>query len=375
MDLPRLVIGRDVKTKMRVYIESRNLNSLVIGKMGGGKSVTIANWWQTDHLYGFAKTLIDPSGFLSKDAYSISGGIYCSLEHPISVNPLRVPYNESQISDLCADCINQVIKITTADSVKAMTPNMRGILDGAVKYCIRTNRRSLLNVRDYITNLKGDNETRSGLLARLNFILSDEKIVKIICGGDSIEWGELIKKKETFILDASGLGKDKCVFLGAIIINGIVSYFRYAHPKEYLPLSIYIDEAHLFISPALFDVLKEGRKYNISCTLATQDLVAIDEKTAKLLLNMGNIVAYRLGHREANLIAKELDIKAQDLQFIEKYHVAYLTPKAHGIAKAPPPPIFKERKPPVAAEPQRKSKKPSWFTLEPSASCPQPESP
>ena len=85
---------------------------------------------------------------------------------------------------------------------------------------------------------------------------------------------------------------------------------------------------------------------------------------ARVMLNVGNIVSYRLGHREASFVARELNIPNQDIQFIEKYHVAYLNPKGRGIAKAPRPPFFKEVKTPTRAEPQRKPMKPSWFTLE-----------
>jgi hypothetical protein len=64
----------------------------------------------------------------------------------------------------------------------SFTVKMRGILDQAVKWCLKNNRRSLLHVLDYVKNLKGDGETRDGIIARLTFILNDERMVKILCG-------------------------------------------------------------------------------------------------------------------------------------------------------------------------------------------------
>src|SRR5664280_1356727 len=123
---------------------------------------------------------------------------YCSLIHPVAVNPMKaIGYTESQISGLIAECVNQMILITTPNT--AMTSKMRNILDDAVKYCLKNQRKSLINVRDYILNLKGDSETRDGITARLNFILNDDSMNKILCGTDSIDWGELIKKRKTFI--------------------------------------------------------------------------------------------------------------------------------------------------------------------------------
>lgn len=371
-DLPRLKIGYDMEMKMPAYIQDRYIHCLLMGKSGTGKSTIISNWWETDHRYKNAKVLVDPSGLLSKDCHSISGGKYCSQDHPISLNPMKAPYTDSQISDIIAEAINQVVAITTPN--QSFTVKMRGILDQAVKYCLKNNRRSLMNVLDYIINQQGDKETRDGIISRLTFLLNDKRMEKLLCGNDSVEWGELIAKRQTFILDCFGMSKEKCVFSGSLIAQGINSYFRYSRPAEYLPLSLYIDECHNFINPSLSDILKEGRKYKLSCVLATQDFAVIDERMARIMLNVGNIVSYRLGHREASFVAKELDVPSQDIQFLEKYHVVYLTPKGRGTAKAPRPPFFLPKVPPVTVEPQRKPKKPSWFTLEPLESYQQPES-
>jgi len=75
MDLPRLKIGKDVKTGMPVYITDRYTHILLMGKSGTGKSTSISNWWEQDAIYGNSQVLIDPSGFLAKDCYSISRGI------------------------------------------------------------------------------------------------------------------------------------------------------------------------------------------------------------------------------------------------------------------------------------------------------------
>ena len=363
MDLPRLKIGIDQETKIPVYVKDRHTNTLLMGKSGEGKSVLISNWWQQDQYFGNAKILVDPSGFLARDCYSISGGRYCSQDHPLSVNPMIAPYTEGQISDLIADSINQVVNMTTPN--QSFTVKMRGILDQAVKWCLSRNRKNLLHVLDYIINQQGDKETRDGIISRLTFLLNDKRMEKLLCGNESIEWGDLIAKKQTFILDCFGMSKEKMVFAGSLVAQGINAYFRYSRPAEYLPVSLYIDECHNFVSPSLFDILKEGRKYKLSCILATQDFAVIEERMARVMLNVGNIVSFRLGHREAGFIARELDIPSQDIQFIEKYHVVYLTAQGKGVAKAPRPPIIAPKEPPVTVEPQRKAKKPSWFNLEP----------
>ena len=361
MDLPRLKIGLD--DYVPVYAKDRYTSILIMGKSGGGKSAWMSQAWQQDAFFPVAKVLIEPSGFLAKDCYSLSKGKahYCSLDTPVSINPMQTPYNPNQISDNIAEALNQVIAITTPNT--SFTVKMRSILDTAVKWCMGNNRRNLIAVRDYITNLKGDGETRDGVIQRLNFLLNDDRMQPILCGNQSIEWGKIIDKGETFILDAFGMSREKMIFAGNIISQGIKNYFRYERPKEYKPLALYVDECHLFVNYNILDVLKEGRKYKLGCIMATQDFATVDEKLIRVMLNVGTILSFRIGAREAQLIAREMDCEPQTLQFLEKYHLAYLTPKEKGIAKAPRPPLFKKLEIAKKVEPQRKSK--GWFPLEP----------
>jgi hypothetical protein len=154
-------------------------------------------------------------------------------------------------------------------------------------------------------------------------------------------------------------------------------------PKEYRPVSIYIDEAHLFVNSAFMDILKEGRKYKLSCIMATQDLASIDDRLARVMLNVGTLIAFRCGNREAQLFAKEMGtIKTEEvfnyktgcfetiehdtvevIQNLEKYHLAFMTPREKGIAKAARPPFAKKIEP-RRREPKR-TLKGGWFPLEP----------
>jgi hypothetical protein len=359
MDLSRLKIGLD--DGLPVYIDDRYLGILVMGKSGGGKSVTILRWWEQDCYFPYTKVLIEPSRFLASDCYSIAKGnaLYCSLDTPVSINPMQSPYDPNQISDNVAEALNQVIVLTSPNTT--LTVKMRSILDQAVKWCLNHNRKNLLAVRDYIANLKGDSETRDGIIQRLNFLLNDERMQPILCGNNSIEWGRLIAEGKSFILDAFGMSREKMIFAGNLISQGLKNFFRYERPPEYRPVGIYTDECHLFINYNFLDILKEGRKFKLGVVLSTQDFAMIDDTLARVMCNVGNILTYRLGAREAQIIGREMACSPETLQFLEKYHIAYLTPKARGIAKASRPPLFRKLEI-KKAEPKRESK--GWFTLE-----------
>lgn len=256
-----------------------------------------------------------------------------------------------------------MVRRTTDGANNSLTAKMRGMLDQAIKWCLERNRKSLLHVRDYIANLKGNNETRDGILQRLNLLLSDERLIPIICGNNAIEWGEFIQKGESLIVDTHGVSTDKMVFWGSLISHGVKAHLLYERQKEYRPLSLIIDEAHNFIDSNFLTLLKEGRKFKISTVLSTQDFAVINETMARVMLNAGTLIAFRSGYQEASMIARELCIPAEEIQFLEKYHVVYKTPSNIGIAKTPWPPIFNEVKlAPVKPQPVKTG---GWFDLEP----------
>ncbi len=365
--LPRLKMG--TSDFRPVYITERYVQILLTGAPGSGKTSLLLNWWEQDDFFGPAKILVEPSGLMAPEAYSISEKkdlYYCSLETPIPLNPLAQPGTRSQIIDNVCDATNQMVSVSSSSD--ELSVNMRGLLAKAVNNCLDHNRLSLLNVRDQVAKEKGSELTKKSLIARLDYLLEDERFNKILCGPNPIEWGDFISKGKTLIMDAFGMGRGRMIFCGSLICQGIKNYFRHQRPKVYKPLALYIDECHNFINPNIFDILKEGRKYKISCILSTQDFALISEKLVKTMLSVGNILTFRVRYEVASRMAREIGILDSEhktvelIQNLPKYHLAYDTPNGRGIAKAPRPVAVFPMRP---KKPKAQSTKKGWFPLEP----------
>ena len=344
--------------------EDRFKHVFQCGKTGTGKSQFLLNAWRSDSYSKVAKILIDPSGFLAKDAYSVMKGKahYCSLDTPISLNPMIAPYKPFQIADIIAETINQMVAMTTPN--QRFTVKMREILDEEVVRCIGLGRTTLEEVKANLEAQKGSAETRDGIIARLNLLLKDPDFKEIICGKSSFEINRLIENQESFILDCSGMGYDKKVFVGALVTNLVKSYFIYSRPKEYKPLVLYVDECHNFLSQDFSLALKEARKYLISVVMATTDFSSISSSLIHTILsNVGTLVCLRAGYIEASMISHEFQgITAGDIQGLEKYHAAVKTPDSEAIVKLPRPLFIKpmEIKP---IEVKRRTFNLNWFDL------------
>jgi type IV secretory pathway VirB4 component len=374
VDLFRIKIGTWMDGEdefLPVYLDSseRYQHALIIGKSGTGKSTLIENWWQQDSYFRFAKILIEPHGFLAKKVWSLNRGrgVYCSIDNPVSINPMAGPYQPKTICDIIAEAVNQVIAICTPN--EKFTVKMREILDKEIVSCLNDGERTLRAVHERLQRVKGDEVTRSGILARLDFIISDPVMDAILCGDNPIEWGDFIQKGETFIFDGFGMSQEKLVFTGTLISQAIKNYFRFQRPDEYRPVIIYVDECQLFVNTNFTDILKEGRKFKLSAILATQDFAVIDEKIKRVLLNVGTIIAYKLGANEASQVSRELNCQAEILQTLEKYTLAFMTPSKKGILKSPTPPIVIEYPLPTCSDRivvrDKVTMKANWHPLQP----------
>jgi hypothetical protein len=73
------------------------------------------------------------------------------------------------------------------------------------------------------------------------------------------------------------------------------------------PFALFVDEAQTFSKGALPSILAEGRKFGLACVLANQYLEQLPESLQHALLgNVGTVVAFRLGDRDAQQFAGRL---------------------------------------------------------------------
>jgi Cdc6-like AAA superfamily ATPase len=362
----RMKIGNDASTYLPVFLKDseRYKHALCIGKTGTGKTQLLLNIWQNDSYVKVGKILIDPSGFLAKDAFSVMKGKahYCSLKTPISLNPMIAPYKPHQVADLIAETVNQMVSITTPN--EKFTVKMLEILNSEIVRCLELGRMTLEEVKANIAARQGQAETRDGIIARLNLLLQDDDFKQIVCGQSSFEINKLIERQESFILDCSEMGFAKKVFVGTLLTNLIKAYFIYGRPKEYKPLIVTIDECHNFVSQEFSLVLKEGRKYRIATILATTDFSAISRPLIHTILsNAGTLICLRAGYIEASMLSHEFQtIEAGDIQGLEKYHAYAKTPDGEWQVKLPRP-LFVKNVPIAPVKATKRNCGFQWFDL------------
>lgn len=358
-----LRIGYNQKSyPVRIKEDHRFLNGITIGKTGAGKSSLLLNFWEQDCWDNVAKAIIVPSGFMAREAYSMVRGKvkYLHLDHPVAINPMMLPFDQYQIASNVVQIIDQLIAGTGTSNLN-LTSNMKRLVNEGTIACLDQPRPRLDALVDWLRKQRGNQEAREGVINRLEMVLGNPKMRDILCTEETIDYGKFTEEKDTLVVDCQGMSDEEMVITGTTITHSIKSHLQFSRKKEYFPLAIYVDEAHRFVSPNWYSILKEGRKYKLAAMLATQDFASIPEQLARVMLsNCGTLIAFKCGYREAQLMGREFQtLTPEEIQFLPKYHCAVKTPDEEGIVKTPHPPIVKEK---PLTEPV-KSK--GWFPLRP----------
>ncbi len=107
------------------------------------------------------------------------------------------------------------------------------------------------------------------------------------------------------------IGNNAASLFGSLLIsqlrNAVMS--RADLPNDtYPPVSFLIDEFHSFATLSLAQLLAESRKYNLQLTIAHQYAAQLEpEVQAAILGNVGTLIAFRVGHDDANVLIGDFD--------------------------------------------------------------------
>src|SRR3954469_14050188 len=122
----------------------------------------------------------------------------------------------------------------------------------------------------------------------------------------------MMDNRRIFIANLSKgqLGEDKSNLLGALL----VTQFHLAAmsradilENDRFDFNLYADEFHSFASDSFASILSEARKYRLGLTLSHQYIDQLGPETRVAVFgNVGSMVIFRVGERDADILAKEL---------------------------------------------------------------------
>ena len=154
---------------------------------------------------------------------------------------------------------------------------------------------------------------------------------------NTFDLGEVMDRHGILIVNlAKGkIGHERAALLGNFVISQIHLAAMHRTPYQHPQFDLFVDEARNFATDAIPEILSEARKYRLGLILAGQHLSQMDEKIQDAILgNVGTIAAFRVGPKDAKILAEEFGSKdgftafrARSIVELEAYH-AYIQSSA-----------------------------------------------
>lgn len=336
--------GRGPAKTFGIYQSDRLFHTYIIGQTGTGKSTLMLNMLRQDVEQGRGFCLIDPHGDLAEAAkqYLPVDGIYWSPSDPeceVGYNPLTYVAKEyrplvasgiidsfkKQWSDAWGVRMEHLLRFALLALLERPNSTLADIIPMFTKKSFRaevlkhvTDDEVLKFWRDEFANMNYKNafDGVAPIANKLGAFLSHPNIRKALCEpAKPIRFRQLMDEGTPLVVNLSKgqLGSDISNVLGGLIVSMITNaaYSRANIPEQRRrPYFLYADEFHSFTTEAFGDMLSGLRKYKLGVVLSHQHASQIDGKVYESILgNVGTVMVFRIGAKDAPLLCKQLDVK------------------------------------------------------------------
>lgn len=334
---------RNERKPFGIRLHDRFSHVYALGKTGSGKTTLLLKMAVDDVRKGYGVALIEPHGdachalLAQVPEHRKRDIVYfdpTNAEHRMGFNPLRgVPAEERH---LVASEIVLAFKKIWADS---WGPRLEYILRYSILTLLEYPVATLLDIqpllldhqfRNMVLHYADNAAIRSFWLnefekyppsLRAEAIMpilnkagafSANAVLRDVVGqqeGISIE--RIMNDGKILVCNLSKgvIGEDATRMLGSLICTGIQTVaMRRARMAEddRRPFMVFVDECHSFITGSLAEMLSEIRKYRVGLFLSHQYMDQLAEDVLGAVLgNAGTVICFRLGARDAKVMAEE----------------------------------------------------------------------
>lgn len=336
--------------------EDRRRHMYIIGKTGTGKTTLLKNLIQSDLQCGHGLAVIDPHGDLSEFALKVIPKRRknhlilidpSNTEHPIPMNILEKVSPEKR--PLVASSIIGIFKKIFPDF---WGPRLEHVLRNSLLALLELPQSTLMDLprllleerfrekvvtkvtdpivkyffeQEYSTYTKSFlPEVLAPVLNKVGAFLS-QPVLRNSLGQvrSRVDFRKVMDEEKILIADLSKgkIGEEASSLFGAVLITKfeLAALSRVNIPEDQRKdFFLYVDEFPSFITRSFVSILAEARKYRLCLILAHQYLDQLDpELQSAILGNVGTIICFRLGAKDAEVFEKEFEPVFKAIDFIE----------------------------------------------------------
>lgn len=339
--------------KMPVYIPSieRFKHTHILGTTGTGKSHLLLQMIQADIIAGHGVAVIDPHGQLLGDLLELIPSEYA--DKVIYLNPGDSEYIPVWNPFNCGNIDKDRIALDITDSFKSFGDGfgrrLEHILRQAILGVLHLPGGSFFDVNNLlrkkspesdqlikqITNCTDDPSIKhfwnydfanygsndiQPVHHKLSAIMAEFTVRLMLSQRySSFELVDIMNSGKILLVDLSCVGTEVKKVLGCLMLSLLCSTAMNRDPKKQyrscLPFHIHCDEAHMFVTDALEDIIAQVRKAKVSLTLAHQFMKQFDSTKVGALTSVGSRLIFAVNEGDAAQLKKAMlgKVQADDL--------------------------------------------------------------
>lgn len=177
---------------------------------------------------------------------------------------------------------------------------------------------------------------------KVGAFLTNPILARVLTHEQPIDLRRIMDERKVLLVNLGKgyIGGDGAALLGALLVASIgwTAFGRADRPESERPdFFVYLDEFHNFTTLTLTTMLSELRKYGVGFVLAHQYLGQLDREIQDAIFgNVGTIIAFRVGFRDAEILEKELFpvFEVADLLNLPNYSI-YVKLTVDGVPSRP----------------------------------------
>lgn len=362
-----ITVGRYRPRVFGIHQSDRLFHTYIIGQTGTGKSTLLLNMLRQDIDHGRGFCLLDPHGDLANKAAELLGenGIYWEPSDPscdYGYNPLTyvaaryrplvasgiIDTLKQQWSDAWGVRMEHLLRFTLLALLERPNSTLSDIVPMFTTKCFRsqvlshvTDTEVLKFWKDEFPNMNYKNafDGVAPIANKLGAFLSHPQVRKALTNpARPIRFRTVLDKGTPLIVNLSkgALGSDISNVLGGLIVSMLTNaaYTRAGMNEECRrPFFLYADEFHSFTTRAFAGMLSQLRKYGLGLVLAHQYTTQLEPEVFESILgNVGTLIVFRVGAKDAPIISKQLGQLPSRPSYINAAHLAEL-PNYHCFIK------------------------------------------
>jgi hypothetical protein len=333
--------GKTLAVRLPNDLRLRHLH--VIGASGSGKSTLLIDLIMQDIEEGRGVGVLDPHGDLVDEIAGrvpegrLSDTILfdpADTGYPVAWNILEA-HSELERTLLASDLVGIFRRFSTS-----WGDQMTSVLGNAVLVFLENPGSTLLDLREFLV----DRPTRDRLLAavddpyllsyfrhefqlaagksvgailtRLDGFLRSKTVRQIVGARESrLDLRSVVDRGQIFLarLSEGAIGEENAALLGSLLVSKFHQTCMSRQEmkrEERRPFFLYADECQEVATASMAQLLAGARKYGLGLVLAHQDLRQLEAKAPEvasaLLGNAGTRIAFRVGDRDAKVLAEGL---------------------------------------------------------------------